>query len=84
MPSDTGLTPWIEIEGTIRSIDAPCREMKVDVCGALEQFDIGAQCSVWLHGERVKLRILQASDPVHICYVIHNGACLAMQIRVRE
>jgi hypothetical protein len=84
MSSDTWLTQWIEIDGAIHSIDAPCREMKVDVGGTLQQFDIGAQCSVWLHGERVKLRILQAADPVHISYVIHNGACLAMQIRVRE
>ena len=84
MPSDTGLTQWIEIDGAIHSIDAPGREMKVEVGGVLRQFDIGAQCSVWLHGERVKLRILQAADPVHISYVIHNGTCLAMQIRVRE
>jgi hypothetical protein len=84
MPSETESTQLIEIDGFIRSIDAPYREMKVDVGGVLEQFDIAAECSVWLHGERVKLRILQAADPVHISYVMQNGECLAMQIRVRE
>ena len=84
MYSDIESTQVTEVDGAIQSINAPCREMKVSVDGTARQFDIAAECSVWLHGERVKLRILQAADPVRISYVIQDGACLAVEIRVRN
>ena len=84
MYSDTESTHLLETEGAIRSIDAPCREMTVCVGDEIKHFDIAGECSIWLHGERVKLRILQAADPVHIDYVIQEGECLAMRIRVLE
>ncbi|HEV8062148.1 MAG TPA: hypothetical protein VGP68_19880 [Gemmataceae bacterium] len=84
MPGEIESISLIQIEGVIQSIHAPCREMKVAVGDAIWQFDIAAECSVWLHGERIKLRILLAADPVHISYVIQDGERLAMQIRVVE
>ncbi len=84
MLSNTESTHLMEIEGPIRSINAPCREMTIEVSGAVQHFDIAGECAVWLHGERVKLRILQVSDPVHISYLNQGGENLAMQIRVLE
>lgn len=84
MHSDTESIHLIEIEGNILSIDAPCREMTVAVGDAIKHFDIAGECSIWLHGERVKLRILQAGDPVHISYLARDADCAAVQIRVLE
>jgi hypothetical protein len=84
MHSDTESMHLVEIEGAINSINAPCREMTVAVGASIRHFDIAAECSVWLHGERVKLRILQPADPVQISYALHDGECLAMQIRVLD
>jgi hypothetical protein len=74
----------MQVQGRIHSIDAPRREMTVVVNGMLQPFDIAAECSVWLHGERVKLRILQPADLVHISYAARDGQWLAVQIRVIE
>jgi hypothetical protein len=82
MHSEIESIPLIQIEGVIESIDAPCREMLVAVDGEAWHFDIAAECSVWLQGERVKLRILQASDRVHISYVMRDGERVTTQIRV--
>lgn len=84
MHSDTESIHLIETEGAIESINAPCREMTVAVGDAIKQFDIAGECSVWLHGERIKLRILQAADAVHISYLVQDGQFLAMQIRVLD
>lgn len=84
MHSDTESMHLLEIEGAIRSINAPCREMTVAVGDGIKHFDIAGECSIWLHGERVKLRILQTADPVHISYTIQDGEYLAMQINVIE
>jgi hypothetical protein len=73
-----------EIEGVIRAINAPCREMHISVNDKIYRFDIAGECSVWLHGERVKLRILQVADPVHISYSQQGVDSVATQIRVLD
>ncbi len=82
MQIDTRSTTLLEAEGAIESINAPGREMSVVVQGTLCRFDIAGECSIWLHGERVKLRILQAADLVHISYLLQDGEAVATEIRV--
>jgi hypothetical protein len=84
MGGEPQTTSLEELEGAIQSIDAPCREMVVLSDGKSHRFDIGGECSVWLHGERVKLRILQIADLVHITYSTQGDDLVAEQIRVLD
>ncbi len=84
MRSDSQITSLLEVEGAIQLIDAPCREMVILADGKPHRFDISGECSVWLHGERVKLRILQVTDLVHVSYSTHGDDHIAEQIRVLD
>jgi hypothetical protein len=57
-----------ETAGVIQEIDLLARFVRVRVGGALVEFDVAGDCEVTLHGERVKLRLLQPGDPVRIGY----------------
>ena len=82
MRTESQATSLLEIEGSIHSIDVPCREMVILANGQQHRFDIAGDCTVWLHGERVKLRILQVTDQVHISYTSHVDNLVAVLIRV--
>jgi hypothetical protein len=55
-----------ETAGVIDEIDLLTRFVRVHVAGGMIDFDIASDCVVMLHGERVKLRLLQPGDPVRV------------------
>lgn len=68
--------------GTLSDVDLVNRTIQVRVGPTAISFDVPRQCEILLNGERVKLHVLQTSDPVQ---VIHGpGPCnsTAMQLEV--
>ena len=57
-----------ETAGVIEEIDLLARFVRVHVAGVLLDFDVAGDCVVTLHGERVKLRLLQPGDPVRVSF----------------
>lgn len=59
--------------GTLSDVDLVNRTIQVRVGPTALSFDVPRECEVLLNGERVKLHVLQARDPV---LVIHGpGLC---------
>jgi hypothetical protein len=54
--------------GTIQAVDVPGRTLTLLVNGVSTIFDIAPDCAIVLRGERVKLRLVQASDTAHLVY----------------
>jgi hypothetical protein len=68
--------------GILLEVDVPGRELKVFADGASQAFDVATDCPVYLHGERVRLRLLQPGDYAQVCYTHEAGAAVARSIRV--
>src|SRR5690242_10391250 len=51
-----------EAEGVIQQVDSVNRDLKVLVQGRVTLFDVPVDCTILLHGEAVKLRLLQPRD----------------------
>ena len=59
--------------GTLDDVDLVNRTIQVRVGPTALSFDVPRECEILLNGERVKMHLLQASDPVQ---VIHGpGPC---------
>lgn len=56
------------VHGVIEAIDLTGRSLKILVDGTPEVFDLSPDCPLVLHGELVKLRLLQPQDLVCINY----------------
>src|SRR5262245_32227999 len=74
--------PVREIIGVIREVDSSGREMTVTVQGALKAFSVPTACSILLHGEPVKLRMLQPGDYARVAYCRGGEALEARSIQV--
>jgi hypothetical protein len=72
----------IEITGPLQRIDAATRQVEVLVQGAVRVVDVPTGCSVFLNGERVKLRLLQPLDPALLLCTRGEGTWIAETIRV--
>ncbi len=72
-----------QANGVIRYIDTINREMRVQVADTTLTLDIPLDCAIFLHGERVKLRMLQSLDRVRITYVEHRNYLAARTIEVQ-
>ena len=70
------------VEGVVQQIDLLNREVVVLACGAARRFDVPPDCAVYLSGERVKLRLLQARDRVRVVYAERGEALVASSLRV--
>jgi hypothetical protein len=71
-----------EAEGVIESVDVPARELTVRIDGTLWLFDLAPECSLLLHGEPVKLRLLQSADRAHVFYAHEGDELMAYLVRV--
>jgi hypothetical protein len=59
--------------GTLSDVDLVNRTIQVSVGPTVLCFDVPRDCEILLNGERVKLHVLQARDPIR---VIHGpGPC---------
>jgi hypothetical protein len=74
-------TTWT-VRGTIQAMDLLSRELRLVVNGASEEVAVPPGCAVWLHQERVKLRLLQPQDSVEVVCRRARGLALAQSVRV--
>lgn len=68
--------------GIVHRVDTVNREVAVFVNGERLTFDVPVGCAVVLHGERVKLRMVQPRDRVQITYVNRGVLRVALAIEV--
>ena len=71
-----------EAAGVIERVDVPGRELTVRIGGAPCLFALAPDCQLVLHGEPVKLRMLQALDRAHLRYARAGDDLIAYQVRV--
>ncbi len=69
--------------GVVHRIDTVNREVAVFVKGELLNFDVPVGCAVVLHGEPVKLRMVQPRDRVKITHTISGGLRVALTVEVQ-
>lgn len=69
--------------GVVLRVDTVNRELTVLVNGDALTFDVPVDCVVALHGERVRLRMVQPEDRVRIRYAIRHGFLVALGIEVQ-
>jgi hypothetical protein len=71
-----------EADGVIERVDVPGRELTVRIGGARWLFALAPDCQFVLHGEPVKLRLLQALDRARVRYARAGDELIAYQVRV--
>lgn len=69
--------------GMVHGVDTVNRELAVFVNGVLLTFDVPVGCEVILHGEPVKLRMVQPEDRVRITHACRGGLRVARRIEVQ-
>lgn len=69
--------------GVVHSLDTVNREVVVYVDGELRIFDVPIGCTVVLHGERIKFRLVQPQDRVRITHANREGLRIALAIEVQ-
>ena len=69
--------------GRIASIDVPNRTVKIrgSAVDSVEMIVV-PDCSIFLHGEAVRLRLLLAGDEVEVCFVQNDNLPRAIKISV--
>ncbi len=55
--------------GVVERVDLVSRELEVRLPSETVLFDVPIDCLVVLHGERIKLRLVQSGDQVAITYL---------------
>jgi hypothetical protein len=74
--------PFRSTTGIIRDVDVAGRELTVFVYGNAQVFDVPTECSILLHDEPVKLRLLLPGDYAQIAYHRAVDRLVACSIRV--
>ena len=68
--------------GVIERVDVRARELTLRLDGVAQVFGLPPGCPLFLHGEAVKLRLLQPADRAHVFYTREDGALVAHTVRV--
>jgi hypothetical protein len=82
MQKQNSWKPDLAAEGVIHWVDPVNRELATVVEGVLVNIHVPLNCDVVLHGERVKLRMVQPSDRVRVTYTELADAIVARAIEV--
>jgi hypothetical protein len=82
-PSQTGPST-LEIEGVVCRVDTINRELVIRTGTALMTFEAPCRCTIELHRESVKLRMVQPRDRVKIIYTDGRGSLVARSIEVQS
>jgi hypothetical protein len=77
------LLPRQPVLGVIEEIDLVSREVSVHLGGGAARFDVPPDCPVWLHGERIKLRLVQPGDRVAIQFAKQCGRFVVERLDVQ-
>jgi hypothetical protein len=75
--------PLLEAAAVVHRVDPINRELAVLVEGILVNYYVPPDCTVILRGERVKLRMVQPRDRVHVTYTELAGSLIAREIVVQ-
>ena len=70
-------------KGIVQRVDTVQREVTVLIQDGLELFDIPPDCPIFLHGERIKLRMIQPSDHVIIRFIAGDELPIATSVEVQ-
>jgi hypothetical protein len=76
--------PLQQLTGVIESIDIINREILLLVDQQAIRCDVPVDCPVFLHSERVKLRLLQKHDQVDVLLAHSYPSPVARRIEVRR
>ena len=69
--------------GIVQNVDLVGRDLTVLFSGGLEIFDIPPHCPISLHGEQIKLRMVQPRDQVWITFHRTPQRAVAEQVEVQ-
>jgi hypothetical protein len=70
-------------QGTIQRVDTLGREITVLLSTGLEVFYVPPDCPIVLHGERIKLRMIQPRDKVRVTFVRSRGMLVVKLLEVQ-
>ena len=71
-----------EADGVIERVDVTSRELTVRIGSTPCLFALAPDCQLVLHGEPVKMRLLQALDRAHLRYAEAGDELVAYQVQV--
>jgi hypothetical protein len=69
--------------GVVQRVDTVQRELTVLTDDGLKIFDVPVGCPIFLHGERIKLRLIQSGDRVNIRFFRGNESLVAHCVQVQ-
>jgi hypothetical protein len=72
----------VEAVGVIQQVDVLGRSLTVLVSDVLQVFDLLPDCAIILHGERIKLRLVQPLDYARVIYSPAPEGLLACSVDV--
>ena len=70
-------------QGTIQRVDVLGREITVLLPTGLEVFYVPSDCPIVLHGERIKLRMVQTRDTACVTFDRKRGMLVAKLLEVQ-
>lgn len=73
----------LEVEAIVRRVDPITRELAALVEGGLVTIYVPPDCEVVLHGERVKLRMVQPRDRLRVVCADRADPLIALGIEVQ-
>jgi hypothetical protein len=82
LPEQDNATTIREVEGTVLQVDLLAREIRLAVGGALLDLIVPPDCVILLNGERIKLRLLEQRDRVHVRYALVGEVPFAHSVQV--
>jgi hypothetical protein len=75
--------PALEAKAVVHRVDPVSRELAALIEGVLVTIYVPPDCAIVLRGERVKLRMVQPRDRVHVTYTELYDSLIAREIEVQ-
>jgi hypothetical protein len=72
-----------QANGVVQDVDLVSRVLHVLLPSGLTLFDIPPRCPIILHGEAVKLRLVQPGDRVRLAYQPTSAALVATSLDIQ-
>jgi hypothetical protein len=69
--------------GIVQHVDLVSRELRVDIAARSALVDVPAGCPIVLHGERIKLRMVQPGDVALITFTKSRGLWVARLVELQ-
>jgi len=71
-----------QLQGIVQEVNLLDRDLMVHAGMEAAVVDVPPDCPVYLHGERIKLRLLQPNDNVSIAFVRRDERLVAQRVEV--